>query len=225
MTHYDRYKQGDREALKEIFTEYKPLIDGVVTQYSDTGLPRPALELEAKRIVAKAVKAYEPDKGNLTVHLQNNLKSMFRETNKANQIYIPDARASLYRKFKETNQELQERLGREPTDIEMSEKLQIGMGDVRRLSAETGATVLNDMSGGDQEAISTYKPHAIDYTVSNLSGKLIDKGEKDVFDYTFGLNGKPILSTNQQIADKMGISEAMVRHIKNKLISNIKDNV
>lgn len=216
----NRYKSGDKTAYNDIFKAYEPIINSTVAQYKGTGIPDDALNLEAKRIVMTSMKNFDPEKGNLTSHIQNNLKSMFRETNKANQVYIPDARAAMYRKYKDTRENMYTELKRDPTDYELADALKMGVSDIRKLSKETGATIVSDagMIDVDDYDSPTYEPPK--EFLESLRRNIDNPIDKKILDMS--MNGKTP-SSNQQIGDTLGMTEGAVRLRKSKLIQRIKD--
>ena len=217
---YERYKAGDKTALSDIYKQYEPLIGSTVLQYKDTGLMPEALDLEAKRIMAASLKTYDPAKGNLTTHFQNNLKSMFRQTNRANQIYIPDSRASLYRKYKDAYTNMSEEMKRTPTDSEMADALKISLSDVRKLSKETGASIVADTNMADDDyGIETKEDHG---SLARFIGGRIDNPiDKGIYDDSVNSDSPP---SNIDLGKKYNITESAVRQRKDRLIKFIRDN-
>ena len=215
---YARYSAGDKGAMGDILKQYEPLISNAVVQYKDTGLDPDVLGMEAKKIVVRSMKNYDPSKGNLTTHIQSNLKSMFRETNRANRIYIPDARASSYRKYKDAFADMSTKLNRPPTDTEMADHLKMGVSDIRRLSKETGVTIAPelDMYESDYELD---LPESPDVFIKSIKSKINDPIDISILNSSF--NGSSPKS-NTAIAKDVGLSEGAVRLRKERLIKMIR---
>lgn len=216
LTIYKKYQSGDKGAYGDAFKTYEPLINSAVTQYKGTGLPEDALRMEAKKIIMASLKTYNPDMGNMTAHIQNNMKSMFRETNKASQIYIPDARAPLYRKFKDMQDNMYAELKRHPTDSELADALKIGVKDVRRLAKETGASIVAD-SNFEQDDYAANTAEDEKSLMSAVRRSISDPTDQKVWD--MAMRGK---ATNEAIGGELGITEGAVRQRKSKLIDKIK---
>lgn len=208
-----RVKSGDKSVLNDVYKEYSPMIGGVVRQYEQTGLSPEALNLEAKRIVAKSLKTYDPGKGPITSHLQNSLKSMFRETNKASQMYIPDTRALMYRKYKDAYTNMSQKYGRPPKDTEMADVLKIGIKDIRKLSKETGVNIVGDKEWDDIATSSLDQPEDL---MEAIRKRL---GGQDVQIFDMSMNG----NTNAAIGKKLGVTEGAIRQRKDNIIKLIRE--
>lgn len=216
---YTRYAGGDKTAMGDIFKQYEPLINSAAMQYQDTGLDPGVLNLEAKKIVVRSMKNYDPSKGNLTAHIQNNLQAMFRETNKANKLYIPDARASMYRKYKDAFADMSADLKRAPTDAEMADHLKLGVGDIRKLSRETGVTIVPDLDVYESDYDQQYV-EAPEEFIKRIRANLKDPIDLKIIDGSFS-GSRP--ESNRAIGERVGISEGAVRQRKEKLIKMIRE--
>jgi DNA-directed RNA polymerase specialized sigma subunit len=215
---YTRYKQGDKTVVGDLFKQYQPMISGSVGQYAQTGLSPSALDLEAKKLIINSLKTYDPSKGNITTHIQNNMKSMFRDTNKASQIYIPEARATMFRKYKDTYANMSETMGRDPSASEMASALKISQSAARRLSKETGSTIVpeSDIYMSDVPMPTIEDRGAF---IKALGKRIKDPTDMTIADMSFN---SPKPSSNADIGKATGISEGAVRQRKDKLIKLIK---
>ncbi len=216
---FKRYQQGDKSVVGDVFKQYEPMIKGVTTQYKQSGISPEALDLEAKRIVVNSLKSFNPGKGNLTSHLQNNLKAMYRATNKASPVYIPDARASMFRKYKDMHTDITEVTGREPSISEMADKLKISLSQAKRLSKETGVKLLPDIHIYESDASSPVKEDP-DAFIRSIKSRIKDPVDLAIADMSF-TGDRP--ASNIAIGKKLGISEGAVRQRKDKIIKLIRE--
>lgn len=216
---YKRYKQGDKTVVSDLFKQYQPMISGMVNQYAQTGLSPDALDLEAKKIIIKSLKSYDPTKGNITSHIQHNMKSMFRDTNKTSPLYIPDARAIMYRKYKDAYTNYSESMGRPPSASEMAKALKISLSQAKKLSKETGSNIIPEadiyLTDIDMPIIEDR-----DEFIKSLKKKIKNPVDMQIADLSF-TGAKPY--TNTEIGKTVGISEGAVRQRKDKLIKMIRE--
>ncbi len=216
---YNRYKQGDKTVVGDLFKQYQPMISGTASQYAQTGLSPDALDLEAKKIIITSLKSYDPAKGNMTSHIQNNMKSVFRDTNRTSQIYIPDARATMYRKYKDAHTNLSESMGRSPSVSEMAQALKISMSQAKKLGKETGASIIPDSDVYLAETAMPIIENKEDF-IRSLKKRINDPVDLQIADMSFG---GPRTPTNTEIGKMTGISEGAVRQRKSKLIKMIRE--
>jgi len=217
---YSRYRAGDKSVLRDVYKQYDPLINSTIMQYKDTGIDPIALDAETKRIIAKSLKSYDPGKGNFTVHLQNNLKSMYRATNNSQMLRIPDARASLLRRYRETYDEMNEALKREPSYAEMADRMNIGIKDIKKLVKETGVSVVPSKWTMDMEDEAEGQAETPEDVIKDLRQAVNDPVDQQIVDGSFG-TGSP--STNAQIAKMTGLTEGAIRSRKNRIIKMIRE--
>ncbi len=218
-----RYNAGDKTLIRDVLDAYSPLIEGTVNQYAQFNVPAPLVRTKAKTIISKSLKTYDPDKGPLSNHLKMNMQGIFREINKTNSFYIPDTRVPKIKLFLETEADLTERFGRPPTYSEMADNMHMDPADIEKLSNETRRKITKNIDMSSMDVFGkTYKESESDYLDYLFKNNLLDEKVKTVVDYSLGINGKPML-TNNEIASKLGVSEATVRNLKDRAIKVIKD--
>lgn len=101
-----------------------PLIHSQVNRQSGT-LPRAALEAEATIWAMKAVKTFDPSKGfQLSTHVMSYLRKVNRLNYKhQNAARLPEHQQRQYRPYEKARANLENELGREPTDAELAREL------------------------------------------------------------------------------------------------------
>lgn len=198
--------------------QYSPLIEKTVSQYKNTGIPEGILRMKSKMLLKQAINTYEPSKGNFTVHLQNNLMGMNRYVNNASTIYIPEIRANRYKKYTSAVDDLSLKLDRTPTLDEISDHLHMPREEIERMSQETGKKLL---VGDDYETDVGHRFFDHQALLDFVHKKTDDPMEKEILEHTFGLNGKPMIDNNMELAKKYGVSEGTIRNKKEKLIERI----
>jgi len=135
---WEEYRlKKDKVVKKQLLNSLTPVIKSQVNKFSNSGVPIAALELEGKRLTAKAIDTYDPGKSQLNTHIITNLQKLSRfTTNYQNIGYIPEPRALMIGRYNTTFSNLYEMFGREPTITELAEALRISPNEVSRLQAE-----------------------------------------------------------------------------------------
>jgi len=215
-----KYKENrDKKILADVLKEYNPLVESTVTRYSTSGIPAPILKGEAQLLLVDAMDTYNEGNGHFATHASNYLKGMNRMVNNASPIYMPQERANKVKLFLDTQEKMEKKLRRPPTKYELADELKWNATEVERMSQETKRRLL---VGGEIEGELKNAFFDKDATIEFVRNRLSEK-EQTVLDYTFGIHGKRELPTNARIAQEMGISQTMVRKIKDKIIKNIRE--
>lgn len=213
-------KNNDKDALSSLFNQYDPLIRSTVNAFSGSTVPRDLLIPEAKIMVASAAKSFNPNKGNITTHIQNHLKGMQRIVNNASTLYIPEARTSLISAFKSEYDDLFKKLKRNPTNAELADSLSLPLKEVGRLAQETMKTIIPQ----DEDIVGHIAPHIIDddHLLEFVYNRCSDI-EKKVMGRVYGMHGKRKMKTNVAIGDDVGLSESGVRNVKDRIAEKIEE--
>jgi RNA polymerase primary sigma factor len=122
---YNNWKEtGSQEALGILMKQLHPVIYSQVERASGT-LPKAALSAEAKKWTYKAIESYDPSRGaSLSTHVLNFLPKLRRLNYKyQNAARLPENMVLQYSNFQGAVSHLQEKLGREPLDEEIAQKL------------------------------------------------------------------------------------------------------
>jgi len=205
----------DKKKFRLLWSGLEPLMQSQVNKWSDAKMPRSAIESEIKNLTMKALPDYNPMMGNqLNTFLLNRLKKVSRYVYKYQNIgKIPEHRITKIDGFNKAKMLLEDKLGREPSGMELSEKLQWPMAEVSRMEAELRASVvtsdllstmkIKDLNSADEEHV--------DFLYYELDPK-----EKVVYEYLLGKNGKPMLS-GEEIAAKMNTSPSWVTRMRKRI--------
>lgn len=115
---------GDKKALKNLVNNLKPIIQSETTKLSGS-LPASALKGEVVSWAIRAIKDYDPTKGTkLSTHVYN----WTRKAKRLNYTYqnianMGEDKQLQYGKYNLASTNLEEELGREPTDKEIGHRL------------------------------------------------------------------------------------------------------
>jgi DNA-directed RNA polymerase specialized sigma subunit len=219
MTLFNQWKQtGDKIYFQGLYNSMRPLIEGAAKKASyRSNLPQSAHRIYAAQNMLDALRTYDPSKG---VALQSHVYgAVHQKAKRLNYLYqnlgqMPEPRATMVGRYQTELDNLKEDLGREPSSIEVSERMGIGLKDVERLHKE----VHKDLStSGLEEEIITESPRE-EEILSHLYYDL-NTDQQIVYDYVFGKHGKARLGKAsgkidfEGIAMRTGFSQSKVRAV------------
>ncbi|MFR1673211.1 MAG: sigma-70 family RNA polymerase sigma factor [Candidatus Gastranaerophilaceae bacterium] len=156
-------------------------------------------------------------------------------SNNSRTIRIPVHMADKIRKYKKTFTMLSFELGREPTDLEVAERMGLPPKKLMTIkksiikepiSLETPVT--EDLSVGDYIEDTSYrspetqtKNNALKGSISHLLETLSER-EKQIITCRFGINGEPP-KTLEQLGSIMGYSKERIRQLEDAALSKIRE--
>lgn len=203
--------------LQRILDQLNPVIQRAVNQWSGT-LARAALELEAKSLAREALDTYRASGGaSLATHVTNRLKKLSRISYQhQNLARIPEYQLRKYHTFTTAQAQLQDELGRDPTEHELADQLAWSVPAVsafqhslRQEFIESGETPpIFDTSPGDNGII--------DYIYYDLSPI-----QQKIFGGTAGYHEEPQLS-NTQLMKKLDITQGQLSYQKRLIRDRIE---
>jgi len=228
---YSLYKDTkDKEARKKLVKSLTPLIRSQVGKYQNSGLPYDALELEGRRLTAMAIDTYDHNMGTqLNTHVINYLQKLSRFTTTYQNVgHIPEPRALMLGKYETLFSNLNEELGREPTVMELSERLEVSPREIERVQLERRADLHMELAKVDEDggSFSYYIAPDTEDSIVKEAVQFVyfdaDPINKKILEYTFGLGGVK-KETAQNIKLKLGLSEGELRKRKEDLATQIKE--
>ena len=214
----------DPKLFKELINAYAPIRASVVNRYRTTGLNTKSLETEAMTQNIRALKTFKASGGaQPSTHIHNNLKKVYRHANESLMSgHVPEARGMQLSTYKILKENLKDQHGYEPNTKMMADEMGWSLKETARAEKElhgetTASSAEFDFYGNSKQQKSSDKQIA-DYLYHDLKDD-----EKTVYEYTFGLGGKPELKKNKDIAKAMGVNEMFVSR-KKKAISKKIEN-
>lgn len=208
---WKEYKQNNNlTARKELLTSFDPLFKKTVEKFKTSGLPREALETQARFLAAQAMDSYDPNKAQLNTHITNHLKHMQRFViDFQNVAKIPENRAIAISRYQNIKSHLEDKYGREPTIIELSEELDWSPAEISRMETEQRKD-LTITSGEDLFVLNEFEEKDFTHEAIMYVYHSSDPIDQKILEYTFGLNGAKKLSVNE-IAIKINKSPNFVK--------------
>ena len=233
-----KIKAGSEEAKEKLVSANLRLVVKIAHDFKGIGLPLQDLVAEGNIGLIRAAEKFDPSKGaKFSSYASWWIKQAMRRaiSEKSKTIRIPVASVTKIMKIRNMKSILTQKLGREPSDEEISKEVDLSKKVVRRLrQADMGTVSLNDpiLLGeegeishliADHTAISPYK--ILDYNESterlNIMLSKLNLREQDIIKMRYGLDGKPP-QTLEEISKKIGRTRERVRQIQKRALKKLR---
>ncbi len=233
-----RIKKGDKKARAHMIKANLRLVVKIAHDYSNLGLPLLDLISEGNIGLMKAVERFDPKKGGkLSTYAAWWIKQSIKRAlaNQAKTIRLPVHLVDKISKMKRAAHKLSERLGRDPTDAELADKLDMPVAKVAQLRTisvrpasldapigEDDATEFSEVVG-DENALTPFellRNKTMRQDVRDILEEL-DPREAEILTMRFGLDGnKP--RTLEEVGRKFKVTRERVRQIQNIALTKLR---
>jgi RNA polymerase primary sigma factor len=233
-----RIKKGDKKAREQMIKANLRLVVKIARDYEGLGLPLLDLISEGNIGLMKAVERFDPKKGGkLSTYGSWWIKQAIKRAlaNQSKTIRLPVHLVDKISKMRRVALKLQEELGREPTDEELAEELDLTPARVRQMRlaairpASLDAPIGDDDSNNfsdvveDENAATPYEDLE-DKTVTSMLRDMVqhlEPREATILRYRFGLDGGPE-KTLEEVGAKFGVTRERVRQIQNLALRKLR---
>lgn len=224
LTMWRNWKSGDNQALDDLLTDLRPIIKPRTDFLTNSSLlPRSAVSAHVKVTTIRALEAYDPERGaSIGTHVISQIPKANRFImDHASAGRIPEHRRLRVSSYISAQSTLQNRLGREPTTVEMMDELQWPEKDIRRLRREIRKEV-----SAESLPFETVWDHSDDRAKEALEWLAYDltPEESKVFEHRTGWGGADILS-NKSLAKRMKKSEREVRSLRESVADKLSSRM
>lgn len=211
---WQKWKDGGMKKahLQPLLQSLKPLISQHSNVYAGRvrDIPPAAIRAEFTNQAVQALQTYDPTRAALGTHIGHQLKKARRFiTTYQNPARIPETRVYKIRELQDAEQRLDEEFGRPPTQLEVADHLKWSPRQVGMLQQEVRKARPFSQFETDPH---TFTPSRHTEIVRLLPYDLTPD-ERQVFEYIYGIGGKPRLEPGQ-IAKKLGMSAPKVSRLK-----------
>lgn len=222
-----RYQKGDKNALNKLIARFQePMNIQVKRRAYGVPVPMEAVKGQAINLLIQAAKSYTPTAGTT---FRTFFESYQRGLNRyvhtlKNVVHLPENHSLKIGRFNEVSKDLRASLRREPTLVELSDRLSWPIPDVQRIAKKVGQGELA-ASGLDQlvgKAEETQQQVSRMNMIAEFLYAQLDSKEKAVFDLATGSHGKVKVKTDLEIGRRTGLSLGQVNRIRLKLANQIK---
>jgi RNA polymerase primary sigma factor len=233
-----RIKKGDKQARADMIKANLRLVVKIAHDYSNFGLPLLDLISEGNIGLMKAVERFDPKKGGkLSTYAAWWIKQSIKRAlaNQAKTIRLPVHLVDKISKMKRAGHKLSEKLGREPTDQELADVLDIPRAKVAQLRTisvrpasldapigDEDATEFSEIVG-DEMALTPFellRDKTLRQEVRDILEEL-DEREAEILTMRFGLDGsKP--RTLEEVGRRFKVTRERVRQIQNIALTKLR---
>lgn len=234
-----RIKKGDQAARQHMIKANLRLVVKIAHDYSNLGLPLLDLISEGNIGLMKAVERFDPKKGGkLSTYAAWWIKQSIKRAlaNQSKTIRLPVHLVDKIARMRRISTQLAEEFGREPTDEELAEELNISAAKVAQLrTAAIRPASLDANVGGEDDSVSlgdligdesATDPHQM-LSDKNLKGSIgdimhiLDERELKIITARFGLDGKREL-TLEEVGKKFKVTRERIRQLQNIALRKLK---
>jgi DNA-directed RNA polymerase specialized sigma subunit len=210
-------QQQTDESMLDLLRKAGPTLSASVRSY--VGVDDPTAATHAKLLAMKAIRGFDPKRGvKLRTHLMTQLQPLRRfAARRRNILNVPEQVQYELAGVAEAEKELQEVLARDPSDLEVAEKLQLSPKRLAKLRGYSRGVLAEGQYTDGQGAPTqptVYTPGVdrwVDYVYYDLSP--IDR---KIFEWRTGYNGIKKLQNNV-IASKLGLSAGAISQRVDKI--------
>ena len=234
-----RIKRGDQAARQHMIKANLRLVVKIAHDYSSYGLPLLDLISEGNIGLMKAVERFDPKKGGkLSTYAAWWIKQSIKRAlaNQSKTIRLPVHLVDKIARMRRVAMQLAEEFGREPTDEEMGEELNMAPAKIAQLRtaairpASLDANVGQDDDGaslgdliGDENAATPselFSDKNLRKSVMDLL-HVLDERELKIITMRFGLDGKKEM-TLEEVGRKFKVTRERIRQLQNIALRKVK---
>ncbi|MFT6182104.1 MAG: RNA polymerase primary sigma factor [Akkermansiaceae bacterium] len=233
--------KGDEKARARMIESNLRLVVKIAKDYSNYGVPMVDLISEGNMGLIKAVEKFDPKKGGkLSTYAAWWIKQSIKRAlaNQGKTVRLPVHLVDKLARVRRISALMAESLGREPTDLELSEELGIPRRKLALLRQAAKQTRSLDEPTHDDSAASFGEMLADDSaedplevlsqkgSLDELDGVLdtLNERETEIIGSRFGLNGKRVL-TLEEIGRNFGVSRERIRQIQNAALGKMRQAI
>lgn len=231
-------KEGSEDARQKLTTANLRLVVKIAHDFKGLGLPLLDLISEGNIGLMRAVEKFDPTKGaKFSSYSAWWIKQSMRRAlaNQSRTIRIPVQSAGKINKIKSARLKLTEQLGRDPTDSEISLKLELSERTVSNLKlADINTLSLHDpIQHGEAGEFQDIIPDTVTLAPDEILGDAeaiqrlvmlldhLNERERLIVELRFGLSGARI-KTLEEVSQEIGRTRERVRQIQNQALVKLK---
>ncbi|NBS13489.1 MAG: RNA polymerase sigma factor RpoD/SigA [Verrucomicrobia bacterium] len=235
-----RVRRGESQARELMIKSNLRLVVKIASDYNHCGLPILDLISEGNLGLMKAVDRFKPSRGvKFSTYACWWIKQSIRRAlaNQGKTVRLPVHLVDKIQRLRRVSSALGNELGREPTDAELADELQIETGRVTKLREVSAGTVSLDVSIGregddgslvdllaDPVAVDPTEEHAkVDFQEAvSRSLEILSPREMEILRLRFGLDDNQEEKTLEEVGDQLHVTRERIRQIQNSALSKLR---
>jgi RNA polymerase primary sigma factor len=236
-----RIREGDEAAREHMIRANLRLVVKIARDYEGLGLPLLDLINEGNIGLMKAVERFDPAKGGkLSTYGAWWIKQSIKRAlaNQSKTIRLPVHLVDKITKMRRVSIEFQKVVGREPSDEELAEQLEVPLRKIKLWQRSSMKTASLDQPLGDDDSsqlsevvaddrnLDPYQTLAESTTHEMLRDFLnvLDSRELRIIQERFGLDGGPE-KTLDEIGQSFGVTRERIRQLQNLALSKLRREI
>jgi len=213
---YDLWKVDPSPASRTAFLK---AVDPVIQQGIRThvGEANPLITSRARQLALRSFDSYDPKRGRLGAHINTQLRGLKRISRQQGQVMRAPERVIYDRaRLQRYTQELQDELGREPTDAELSNRTGFSAARIKKVRGYSPGITEGQLEMVDPSLLPGMQQDEREDLAVKLVYDEMPPLDQKIMELTLGLNGQKALS-NQEIARKLGRSPGAISQRKARI--------
>lgn len=219
------WHKNDRkpEHLKPLMDSLKPILKMEANKWRGVEIPPSTINAEIRKHAFNAIKGYNPDRGvQLGTWVTNNLKKAGRFIRQNQNLgRIPEAQIGRIRQFKQAKETLLNQHGFEPDTKTLADHLGWPHKRVQQLHKELSRDD-KPVSGWLSDPADVMTPKELEAIRILQYDNRMSTEERSVYEFTFGLNGRPKLAPGE-IAKRANLHPSKVSRIRNRIKGYVQE--
>jgi len=194
-----------------------PVLNTALRTYAGPSARGVTMKSQAKRLAANAMASYDPAKGPLKTHLMSRLQRLRRLASQHRQIIrVPEQVALDQMRSEAAARELEERLGRPPSDNEIADYTGLSMKRLKYIRGSGRPLATGTITRPGEEGAGMYDPRVRPITEEHDAWLEfvyddLDPTNQFIMERVLGLHGHP-KTRPIAVASQLKISPAAVSH-------------
>lgn len=224
---WKQWNEGGRKKqdFEPLYHSFKPLINQEVRKWTRNEIPASAIRAEVNNHFVNAMKTYDPNRGSaLGSWVHNNFRKTQRFVKTYQNIgHIPEGQQKLITPYKVAVEELSAKFGHEPDIDSIADHVGVHPRKIMQLQKELRRDLPTsgfEAEGMGGDPVTNLTPKELE--AFNLIKYDLTPEEKTVYEYTFGVGGKPQLRPGE-IAKVAKIHPSKVSRIRAKLKDKVQE--
>ena len=201
-----------------LLRQVDPVLNNAIRSYAAGMSKSPTIKSRARLLAADAFKNYQPEKGSLRSHLLSRLQRLRRVAAGERQIMrMPEQVAMDQIRTNEATTELQERLGRPPSDRDLADHLGLSFKRLAHIRQGVRPVAEGTLTrAGPEEGTGQYAPE-IRSNEQNFDNWLefvyedLDSTNQYILERVAGMHGRTRIAP-VQVAKELGVTPGAISH-------------